>query len=271
MPQDLYNQAIAFLKADAVPLFWNLLGAAVIWFGGGIAIRALRRLVSRQMDRRHVDSTLASYADSGVNVTLRILLVITVLGAMGVSTFTFAGILTAVAFAIGTAWSGLLANFAAGIFMVVLRPFRIGDMISSAGVTGNVKEIGLFVTTVDTVDNIRVMVGNNKIFSDNIFNYTLNPYRRVDLRAQLAHSVDPQDAIARLKARVAKIPDVIEDPAPSVEILEFNLAGPVLAVRPFCHNSNYWDVYFATNAAIADVAAAGKFAVPEERLAIRQI
>ena len=167
MQQDLYNQAITFLKADAVPLFWNLIGAAVIWFGGGFAIRGIRRLIGRQMNRSQVDLTLASYADSSVNVALRILLVITVLGAMGVSTFTFAGILTAVAFAIGTAWSGLLANFVAGIFMVVLRPFRIGDMISSAGVTGNVKEIGLFVTTLDTVDNIRVMVGNNKSSSDN--------------------------------------------------------------------------------------------------------
>jgi small conductance mechanosensitive channel len=271
MAQDLYNQAIVFLRADAIPLFWNLLGAAVIWFGGGFAIRAIRRLVGRQMNRRQVDTTLASYADSSVNVALRILLIITVLGAMGVNTFTFAGILTAVAFAIGTAWSGLLANFAAGIFMVVLRPFRIGDMISGAGVTGNVKEIGLFVTTLDTPDNIRVMIGNNKIFADTIFNYTHNPYRRVELRAQLAHSVDPQDAIARLKARIAKIPNVMEDPAPMVEILEFNLAGPVLAVRPFCHNNNYWGVYFATNAAIAEVAAAAGFAVPEERRAIRQI
>jgi small conductance mechanosensitive channel len=271
MPQDMYNQVIGFLKADAVPLFWNLIGAALIWFGGGYAIRIIRRVINRQMGRSHVDATLTQYADSSVNVALRILLVITVLGAMGVSTFTFAGILTAVAFAIGTAWSGLLANFAAGIFMVVLRPFKNGDMITAAGVTGVVQEVGLFVTTLNTVDNIRLMVGNNKVFSDTIFNYTINPYRRVDLRAQIAHSVDPQDAIARLKARVAKIPNVLEDPAPSVEILEFNLAGTVLAVRPFCHNSNYWAVYFATNAAIAEVGAVGKFAVPEERRAIRQI
>ena len=271
MPQDIYNQVLTFLRADAIPLFWNLLGAAVIWFGGGFAIRVIRRLIGNQMDRRHIDPTLSKYADSTVNVLLRILLIITVLGAIGVSTFTFAGILTAVAFAIGTAWSGLLANFAAGVFMVVLRPFKVGEMISAAGVTGDVREIGLFVTTLDTGDNIRVMVGNNKIFSDTIFNYSHNPHRRVDLKAQIGHGVDPQDAIARLKARVATIPNVLPDPAPSVEILEFNLAGTVIAVRPFCHNSHYWDVFFATIAAIAEVGAVAKFPVPEERRAVRQI
>jgi small conductance mechanosensitive channel len=144
-------------------------------------------------------------------------------------------------------------------------------MITAGGVTGNVREIGLFVTTLDTADNVRAMVGNNKIFSDTVFNYSFNSFRRVDLHAQIAHGVDPQDAIARLKARIAKIPNIVADPSPSVEILEFNLAGPVLAVRPFCHNNNYWGVYFATNAAIAEVAAAAGFAVPEERRAIRQI
>jgi len=271
MAQELYNELMAFLRTDALPLFWSLLGAAVIWFVGGYAIRAIRRIIHRALDRRHVDSTLVLYADSTVNVLLRILLIITVLGAIGVSTFTFAGILTAAAFAIGTAWAGLLANFAAGIFMVVLRPFKVGEMIAAGGVTGVVHEIGLFVTTLDTADNVRVMVGNNKIFSDNIFNYSHNPYRRVDLRAQIAHGVDIQDAIARLKARVAKIPKVVADPAPSVELLEFNMAGAVIAVRPFCNNNDYWDVYFATNAAIAEVGAAAKFPVPEERRAFRQI
>jgi small conductance mechanosensitive channel len=271
MSQDIYNQVIAFIRADAIPLFWSLLGAVAIWIIGSYAIRIIRKIIQRTLSRRQVDPTLALYADSVLNVVLLILLIITVLGTMGVNTFTFAGILTAAALAIGTAWSGLLANFAAGIFMVALRPFKVGEMVTAGGVTGSVTEIGLFVTTLNTGDNIRVMIGNNKIFSDTIFNYSHNAYRRVDLRKQIAHGVDPQDAIARLKARIAKIPKVMSDPAPSVEILEFNPSGTVIAVRPFCNNNDYWDVYFATNAAIEEVSAAAKYPVPEERRGVRQV
>jgi small conductance mechanosensitive channel len=191
------------------------------------------------------------------------------LSLFGVETTSFAGIIGAAGVAIGLAWSGLLSNFAAGVFMVVLRPFKVGDMITAAGVTGVVHEVGLFATTIDTADNIRTFVGNNKIFGDTIQNYTTNPYRRVDLKAQLANGVDTQRAIALLRARLAKIPNVIEDPAPSVELADFTLAGPVLAVRPFCHNNHYWDVYFATNEAIAqELNAATGFAAPMQHVVL---
>src|SRR5262249_31383799 len=149
--------------------------------------------------------------------------------------------------AIGMAWSGLLANFAAGVFLVILQPFKVGDFVTAGGTTGTVHEIGLFVTAVDTLDNVRTIVGNGKIFADTIQNFSHNAFRRVDLTAQLAHGVDANAAIAMLKARLAQIPNVMKDPAPDAEILTFTLAGPVLAVRPYCHNKDYWQVYFDTN------------------------
>jgi small conductance mechanosensitive channel len=135
-------------------------------------------------------------------------------------------------------------------------------MITAGGVTGDVEEVGLFVTTLKTVDNLRVYVGNNKIFSDNIVNYTHNPYRRVDLKCQLAHSVDPQAAMAKLKARLPQIANVIATPAPDVEIIEFNAAGTLLGVRPYCHNNNYWQVFFDTNKAIQEVGTSNTWPVP---------
>jgi small conductance mechanosensitive channel len=114
-------------------------------------------------------------------------------------------------------------------------------------------------------------VGNNKIFSDTIFNYSTNPHRRVDLKAQLAHGVDPQDAIARLRERIARIPNVLTSPAPNVAILEFNDMGTVLAVQPSCRNACYWQVFFDTNQAINEVGATARFAVPERRLATRSL
>ena len=126
------------------------------------------------------------------------------------------------------------ANLAAGGFIIVLRPFKVGDFISAGGVTGTVKEIGLFGTTINTPDNVMTLVGNNKIFSDTIQNYSANAFRRVELKAQLSGAADYQAAVALLKHRIAAIPNVLGDPPVDVEILEFNLVGPVLAVRPYC-------------------------------------
>jgi small conductance mechanosensitive channel len=145
----------------------------------------------------------------------------------------------------------------------------VGDFIQGGGVVGTVREINLFVTAVDTPDNVRTVVGNAKLFSDNIQNFSTNPFRRVELTAQVAHSVKPADAIQRLSARVAKIPNVLGSPAPSVEILTFNPMGTVIAVRPFCHTDHYWQVYFDTNKAIADVGAEANYPAPETRHVVR--
>jgi small conductance mechanosensitive channel len=145
----------------------------------------------------------------------------------------------------------------------------VGDFVSAGDVVGTVHEIGMFATTIDTPDNIRTFVGNNKIFSNNIQNFTANPYRRVDLKAQLNHSVDHAQAIKLLQERLAKIPNVLTDPAPDVEILEFNLAGPVLAVRPYVHNTDYWQVYFDTNRVIRESFGEAGFPVPEQHMVMR--
>jgi small conductance mechanosensitive channel len=210
-----------------------------------------------------VDATIIGYADNVVNVLLNILLVATILGFVGVETTTFAGLLAAAGLAIGTAWSGLLANFASGAFLVILRPFKKGDFISAAGITGTVVDIGMFVTVIDTLDNVRTMVGNNKIVSDTIQNFTTNPVRRVERLVQLAHGADHKKAIAILQAEFAKIANVAESPAPEVTLIDFTLAGPVLAVRPYCHNDHYWQVYFDTNEAIRNGLGEARFPVPE--------
>lgn len=257
------------LATYAIPIGGKLLGALLLWIVGRTLIRWVRAMARHNLEKRKLDVTLVRYLDSVLGVLLNLLLLLAALSLFGVETTSFAGIIGAAGVAIGLAWSGLLSNFAAGVFMVVLRPFKVGDMICAAGVTGVVHEVGLFATTIDTADNIRTFIGNNKIFSDTIQNYTTNPYRRVELKAQLANGVDTQRAIALLRARLAKIPNVMADPAPSVELADFTLAGPVLAVRPFCHNNHYWDVYFATNEAIAqELNAATGFAAPMQHVVL---
>jgi small conductance mechanosensitive channel len=133
---------------------------------------------------------------------------------------------------------------------------------------GTVDEIGLFVTTITTLDNVRTFVGNAKILGDNIQNFTANPYRRVDLVAQLDNSVSHTDAIRLLKERLRRIPNVMTEPAPDVEILSFTPMGPVLAVRPYCHNEHYWQVYFDTNRSIREVGGDANFPAPQHHVFI---
>ena len=147
-------------------------------------------------------------------------------------------------------------------FLLVLRPFKVGEFISAGGVTGTVQEIGLFATTILTPDNVKTVVGNNKIFSDNVHNYSTNPVRRVERTAQLANGVDPFQAMALLRTAVAAIPNVASAPAPEISLLDFQPQGPVIAVRPYTHNDHYWQVYFDTNEAIARVAGANSWPVP---------
>lgn len=240
----------------------KVIGALVFWVVGRWLIGVAVRMVQNSLERQRVDPTVLRYVGSISSVTLNILLVIGILGYFGIQTTTFAALFAAAGVAVGLAWSGLLANFAAGAFLIVLRPFKVGDFITVSGVTGTVKEIGLFTTTVNTMDNILTIVGNNKVFSDTIQNYTSNPFRRVDLRVQLAGGADHAAAIALLKEKVSQVNNVLSEPAVDVEILEFTLVGPVLAVRPYCHNDNYWQVYFDAHRTVLDSLKAAGFPAP---------
>lgn len=268
--EKVLNELLASASDMVMEFGFKLLGALVIWLVGRWLIGLAQRLLSKALDRKKLDHTLKRYVGSSLGLVLNIALIVAILGFFGVETTTFAAVLASAGVAIGMAWSGLLSNFAAGVFMIVLSPFKVGDFVTAGGVTGTVEEIGLFVTTINTPDNVRTYVGNNKIFSGDIQNFTANPYRRVDLTAQLAHGVDPRDAIARLKARLAEIPNVLDSPAPDVEVLSFTLAGPVLAVRPYTHNSSYWQVYFDTNAAIREVFAEAGYPVPEQHYHVQR-
>lgn len=252
----------AIVAQYATDVGMKILGAIVFWVVGRWLINLAVRMVEGSLSRQKVDPTVLRYVGSIITVTLNVLLVIGILGYFGIQTTTFAALIAAAGVAIGMAWSGMLSNFAAGAFLIVLRPFKVGDFVTAGGVTGTIKEIGLFATTINTPDNVVSIVGNGKIFADTIQNYTSNPFRRVELKAQLAGSADHRAAIALLKEKVAAIPNVLTEPAVDVEILEFNLVGPVLAVRPYTHNDNYWQVYFDTNRTIKEALAEAGFPAP---------
>ncbi|WP_310493620.1 mechanosensitive ion channel family protein [Dechloromonas sp.] len=250
------------LITTATDVGLKLLAAIAFWVIGRWLIGMALRMVRSALEKQKVDPTLLRYIGSIVSVTLNVLLVIGILGYFGIQTTTFAALIAAGGVAIGMAWSGLLAHFAAGAFMVVLRPMKVGDFVSVAGVTGTVAELGLFTTTINTPDNVQTIIGNNKVFSDTIQNFTVNSFRRVDLKCQLSGAADHRAAMALLREKVAAIQNVLPEPKVDVEILDFTLVGPVLAVRPYCHNDHYWQVYFDTNKVLREALAEAGFPAP---------
>jgi small conductance mechanosensitive channel len=267
---DLSN-ILKVVETTALGVGMQVLGSIILYIIGRWLIRFAVGLVQKGLSRQNFEPTLSRFIGNTVSVILNITLVIAILGYFGVQTTSFAALLAGVGLAIGSAWGGLLANFAAGIFLVVLRPFKVGDFISAGGITGTVEEVGLFVTTIDTPDNIRTFVGNNKLFADNIQNFSTNPYRRVDLSAQISGAADPKLVIAALQRRVRQIPNVAAKPEPEVTISAFTGVGPVLAIRPYTGNAFYWQVYFDTNMAIREVLGDGTFPAPMPIYGIQQI
>ncbi len=255
------NGLVASAMATLLAIAWRVVGALLLWLAGrwliGLAVRMLRRTLGGQL----FDPTLGRYLERGLSVLLNAVLIVAILGYFGVETTTFAALLAAGGVAIGVAWGGLLANFAAGAFLVFLRPFKVGDFVTVGGVTGTVDAVGLFGTTLNTPDNVVTIVGNNKVFSDTIQNFSMNAYRRIDLTATINHTVDHRVAVRLLKERLAQIPNVLTTPAPVVEILQFTPAGPVLCVRPFAGNQHYWQVYFDTNRVIRETFGEAGFPV----------
>jgi len=259
------------ITTSVTQIAFKVLAAFVFWVVGRWLIGVAVRMVKGALERQKVDPTLLRYAGSIITVTLNVVLVIGILGYFGVQTTTFAAMFAAAGVAIGMAWSGLLANFAAGAFLIVLRPFKTGDFVTVGGITGTVREIGLFATALDMPDNVHIVVGNNKVLSDTITNFSANSHRRVELKAQLSGAADWKAVVAVLEAKLAAIPNVVKDPKPEVSILEFNLVGPVLAVRPYCHTDHYWQVYFDTNQILKDDLAAFPAPMPAQSVTVRQV
>ncbi len=220
----------------------HILAALAIWIIGRAVIKfGLNLLVSR-LEKRKVDHTLVGYARATISVMLNIILVVVLLGVLGIETTSFAAFIAGAGLAVGAAWSGLLGNFAAGAFLVVLRPFKAGDTISGGGVTGIVQEIGLFATTILTVDNVKTFVGNSKILGDNLKNFSANMSRRIELTGTIKSSANLDTTVAEIRSRLLKVPNVLAIPEPEVALLAFNDSECTLGIRPHAHNDHYWQV-----------------------------
>ncbi len=270
-PITLHTVILSGLSNYVAPATLKLALALAVWFVGGYAIRAIIGLNERALNLRSTDPTVVRYSRNFLSVALKIGLLVGLLGFLGLETSSFAALIAAAGVAVGVAWAGLLSNFAAGFFLIILRPFKVGDAVMTAGVSGEVKEIGLFSTKIDTAEGVRIVIGNSKVFAENISNFSHNPVRRADATCLLAHAVDVEAAIALFRAEVEGIEHVLAEPKATIEILESNALGTLLALRVFCPTAMHAKTVFELQRRIARLRAAQNWPVPETRTAVRQI
>lgn len=228
----------------------KLLGAIVILLVGRWLAGFFARAVEGALLRAKVEETIARFIKHLTHIAVLVFVVIAALAAAGVETTQFAVVFGAAGLAVGLALQGSLANFASGFLMIIFRPFKVGDFIEAAGTKGTVKEIGIFNTFINTPDNIRVIIPNAKLTGDNIMNYTANGTRRVDLVIGVSYEDDIKKAKRVIEQVLAEDERVLEDPPPTVAVVELADSSVNFVVRPWVNAADYWNVYFDTTAKV---------------------
>jgi small conductance mechanosensitive channel len=225
----------------------KILTALVIFIVGRWIARFLKKTTVKLLEKNKVDPTLISFVGNLTYIALLTFVILAALSQLGVQTTSFIAVIGAAGLAIGLALQGSLANFAAGVLMLIFRPFKIGDYIVAAGTAGTVEAIHIFTTQLKTPDNQAIIVPNAKITADNITNITAKPTRRVDF----VFGVGYGDDIDRVKEVIADVlaqdDRILKEPPPTIGILALADSSVNFAVRPWVNAADYWNVVFDTN------------------------
>lgn len=232
------------LKAGLIAFAPKIVSALLVLVIGLWTIRLLGKLIGRFMSARHYEASLQTFLLSFFKVTMNILLIITVASMLGVNTTSFAALIAGAGIAIGAALNGSLGNFAGGVMMLVFKPFKIGDLIEAQGITGNITEMGIFNTVVLTPDHKTVIIPNGPLSTGIITNYTTAGYLRVDIEFAIAPDVDIEKARKVSVEAMQSHGKVLKEPLPEVSVLKVGDGMVKLAIRPYCLQADYWDVYF---------------------------
>jgi len=214
------------------------------------------------LKKSKTDPSITSFVGNLIYYLILIFAVLAALAKFGIQTASFVAILGAAGFAVGFALQGSLANFAAGVLILVLRPFKVGDLIDSAGVFGNVKDIQLFTTALATPDNVKILVPNGKIFGDVIKNLTGYDTRRVDLVIGIGYTSNIQKACDIMINLIKEDDRILPEPAPQIAVSDLADSSVNLVVRPWVKNENYWTVKFDLTRRIKEAFDANGIEIP---------
>jgi small conductance mechanosensitive channel len=238
--ENVYNDIVSFATTYGL----KVIGAIIILILGRIAAGFCRRMLRKVLMGRDVDPAVISFAGSLMYFLVLTLAVVASLSKFGVETTSFVAILGAAGFAVGFALQGSLANFAAGVLILVLRPYRVGDFIEAAGVAGAVKEVQLFTTVLATPDNVRILVPNGKVFGEVIKNYTANDTRRIDLVVGIGYGSSIEKTYEVIKNILDNDERILKDPAYTIAVSELADSSVNFVVRPWVKKEDYWTTRF---------------------------
>ncbi|MDP8266627.1 MAG: mechanosensitive ion channel [Candidatus Aceula meridiana] len=244
------------LKAQEYLLSYglNFIAAILIFVIGKWVAGVISRFIESMMIKGKADKTLAGFVRNLSSMAILVFVIIAALNKLGVETTSMVAVIGAAGLAIGLALQGSLANFAAGVILIIFKPFKTGDLIEAGGALGIVQEVQIFNTLLNTVDNRLVIIPNAKVTGDNIINFTSLPKRRVDLVFGISYSDDMKLAKDALLKVATSDPRVLKDPAPVVAVSELGDSSVNLVCRPWVAPADYWGVYF-------DVIEKGKLAL----------
>jgi small conductance mechanosensitive channel len=234
------------IVAMAISYAPKLILALIVLFIGYRVIKMLERLLKSWALKTKMDPALQLFSVNLLRWTLKVLLFIAVADMIGVKTTSFVAIVGAAGLAVGLALQGTLANFAGGVLLMVFKPYKVGDLIESQGVLGNVKEIQIFNTILTTPENKTAVMPNGAIMNNHMINFTTEGKIRVDLKIGVSYKADISQARKAILAVMETDSRVLTSPAPLVAVAELGDSSIVLAVRPWCDPAVYWDVYFET-------------------------
>ncbi|WP_371194232.1 mechanosensitive ion channel family protein [Glaciecola sp. SC05] len=238
------DDATKYLDLYIIPFAINLVVAIIIFVIGKMVVNILVNLVGKLLGRASYDPMLVNFLKSIVKAVLMLFVIIAALGRLGIDTTSLIAILGAAGLAIGLSLQGSLQNFAAGVMLLVFKPFKSGNFVDAGGAMGTVKSIGIFTTVMNTPDNKEIIVPNGAIYGGNITNFSAKDTRRVDMVFGIGYGDDLKKAKAVLEEMVMADERILKDPAPQVAVSELGDSSVNFVVRPWVNASDYWGVMF---------------------------
>ncbi|MEK9505462.1 mechanosensitive ion channel family protein [Gaopeijia maritima] len=225
---------------------WGLkvIGALAVVFIGRIIAGWLRGLTRKGLTRADFDPTLVPFLANLAFIALMTFVLISAAGLVGIPISSFVAVIGAAGLAVALAFQGTLSNFSSGVMLLTFRPFKVGDFVEVGGVSGTVKEIGVFVTTLTTPDNVQIVMPNTAISGDTIKNYSANATRRIDLVMGVGYGDDLNVAISTIREVLSEDSRVLDDPAPQVAVSELGDSSVNIVVRPWVNGTDYWPTRF---------------------------
>ena len=250
------NRIMEFLQSNGldssafVALGKNVIIALLIYYVGRFVIRLVVGGLHKVMQRQNVDQTLETFVCNLVRMALMVVVIIAAIGALGIQTTSFIAIFGAAGLAVGLALQGSLSNFAAGVLIVLFRPYKVGDFIEAAGISGTVEQVQILTTVLKTPDNKQIIVPNSQIMDSIITNYSANDTRRVDLTVGVSYDDDIDKVMATLRELVDADDRILKEPECLIKVQALADSSVNFVVRPWVSSADYWGVYFDLTEAI---------------------